>query len=439
MTFVTSDGRPAIVSFSEASSDPVSQITVRSSGPLTTASAFELLFSQQLQATRQPNGVEHGDAAGTNSAGTGHDGLRLKAAGANDSTPENMQWNPQAIIIRPILIPKLIEMPEEALRPARQNQSAASKSAANAEESQFLGESSRTSRPGTASGLNEAFDEQTTQSQSPASSSITSYDLRRNQGPATTFAANLANQVASRMSGSMPSAMLVNMQAETAINQTEGAGSALVETVSSASAATRLQQTFAIAGRSSDSMALDNSTARLDLIQASQPMTRTVRQADQADAASQAVMSQLTGSLGLVSNEAEMPITAQLAAAIAEELQDNDGQGPATVRIQLDQPGLGKLTAILSISSNRVSIRMVTENVLSQQIVACQLDALRQSLTKNGITCDQCQVDCEPNDQPASARKDPFSNAAPRPAIGRRADLKPSPVAMASDQLNFVA
>ncbi len=137
------------------------------------------------------------------------------------------------------------------------------------------------------------------------------------------------------------------------------------------------------------------------------------------------------------------PISEQLASAVTDHLQEESISGPITVRIRLDRQDLGTVSLHLTINNNIVSIRIVTENPLARQIIDCQMNDLRQTLTEGGVTCGQFQVACDSDGQQSSGqRRPPSSTIAIGPASSSRWSRAAAATTLAATpegRLNFVA
>lgn len=99
------------------------------------------------------------------------------------------------------------------------------------------------------------------------------------------------------------------------------------------------------------------------------------------------------------------PISEQIATAITSNLASAHADGTTTVRIRLESHELGTIQLDLSVKKDVVSVRIVTANQQSQQIVESQMTALRLALTTNGVDCGQFQVACDLSNRQLTAKK----------------------------------
>jgi len=129
---------------------------------------------------------------------------------------------------------------------------------------------------------------------------------------------------------------------------------------------------------------------------------RPTRQNDDLNSLN-AVIVQAPNSVSSQNVEADTPVSEHLAATIAQQLDDESNTGPTSIRIQLNQPGLGLINLHLSLSNEVVSVRIVTQNPLAKQIIESQMNDLRQSLNNRGVTSAQCEVSCDASGQQFSA------------------------------------
>ena len=146
-------------------------------------------------------------------------------------------------------------------------------------------------------------------------------------------------------------------------------------------------------------------------------------------------------SAGNVSTEES--VSDQLAKTIVQHLDEEQGEGPTSVHIRLDQPGLGSVSLHLTIINNVVSIRITTQSPLAKQVIENQMNDLRQSLINGGVTCGQCQVACDSNGQQFSQTDDtlPEAVAPSLPVSSRWARTQPTTIvpSQADGRLNVVA
>jgi flagellar hook-length control protein FliK len=144
------------------------------------------------------------------------------------------------------------------------------------------------------------------------------------------------------------------------------------------------------------------------------------------------------------SNESTPALSDQLATAITETLANVADDGPTTVRIRLDRPDLGTIHLQLSVTKdNVVSIRILTDNQHSQQIVESQMAALRLSLTGNGVACGQFQVGCDSNPRQFSSQNAPGQSMRPSgvfsPSRTSNSERLKFPVSRQNGRVNYVA
>ena len=71
----------------------------------------------------------------------------------------------------------------------------------------------------------------------------------------------------------------------------------------------------------------------------------------------------------------------------------------SSVVLRLDPPELGRVNVHVSMSNDVVSIRMVAAGDMARQAIERQLNDLQASLTNQGVTFSQCQVECDPRGQ----------------------------------------
>ena len=128
----------------------------------------------------------------------------------------------------------------------------------------------------------------------------------------------------------------------------------------------------------------------------------------------------------------------ELATAIERQLKNSIEEGPTTIQIQLDRPDLGRIKLNLSLSNGAISIRIITENQSSQQIVSSQLTNLQQSLANSGILCNQCQIACERPSLESGPRSEAYSSTKSNIRWSRNQPTSPSSNRSTS-VLNFVA
>ena len=144
-----------------------------------------------------------------------------------------------------------------------------------------------------------------------------------------------------------------------------------------------------------------------------------------------------------VSREPVAPISEHLTAAVTENLANAPHEGPTSVRIRLDRPDLGTIHLQLSVTKNVVSIRIMTDNQRSQQIVESQISGLRQSLTSSGVECGQFQVGSDSNNRQFSIQKSPGQPARSMEVFASSRGSGPAtlkfPVTRPNGSVNFVA
>ena len=116
----------------------------------------------------------------------------------------------------------------------------------------------------------------------------------------------------------------------------------------------------------------------------------------------------------------------------------------SSVVLRLDPPELGRVNVHVSMSNDVVSIRMVAAGDMARQAIERHLNALQTSLTNQGVTFSQCQVECDPRGQSFDRPAKPQSaeDYASLPYSGRRSGGLATAIATRSaalSQLDYVA
>lgn len=104
----------------------------------------------------------------------------------------------------------------------------------------------------------------------------------------------------------------------------------------------------------------------------------------------------------LQSNSTPIPLNSladRLTEIVMDRRDNSQGGDQATVVLRLDPPELGRVNVHVSMSNDVVSIRMVASDDMARQAIERQLSDLQASLTNQGISFNQCQVDCDARGQ----------------------------------------
>ena len=127
----------------------------------------------------------------------------------------------------------------------------------------------------------------------------------------------------------------------------------------------------ALANANLDSLSVETSPAAVNSIVIAAPVQRPVAHKDDADVPVIQTSETSAGSNIERSQNTEVapPLSVQLATAITTNLANVFGEGATTVRIRIDRQDLGTINLQLSINKNVVSVRIMTDNAQSQQIV----------------------------------------------------------------------
>jgi flagellar hook-length control protein FliK len=87
-------------------------------------------------------------------------------------------------------------------------------------------------------------------------------------------------------------------------------------------------------------------------------------------------------------------VTTQLTDAIVQRAPSLSNGDSTSVVLRLDPPDLGQVKLHVSMTNDVVSIRMIASDEGARQVIDRQMNDLRQSLSDQGISVNQCQVDC---------------------------------------------
>lgn len=165
-----------------------------------------------------------------------------------------------------------------------------------------------------------------------------------------------------------------------------------------------------------DSISVESRPAMLSAFQAVETVRRPHSQMEDTKASAEPTVSTINLSRP-TSAETAAPVSDPLAAAIVENIDNAQFDGPTTVRIQLDLPDLGPVNLHLSVSDNLVSVRIVTRDQRARQIVEHQINDLRQSLKNNGVECGRFEIECDADGQSFAEQRNAGTAAVPTKAV----------------------
>ena len=137
-------------------------------------------------------------------------------------------------------------------------------------------------------------------------------------------------------------------------------------------------------------------------------------------------------------------VSSRVSEIVGQQLDKPASSGSSSVVLRLDPPELGRVNVHVSLTNDVVSIRMVASDEAARRAIEGQLNDLHRSLTNQGLSVNQCQVDCGASGQQSFDRGTPANVHESLPFASRQRSIPVScgtgnGVTPAHSQLNYVA